>query len=108
MNDHNSGNDSLTTNLLLAGLPTNEFTRLESRLENVKLNFGSIIYNLDARIDHVYFPNSGLISLLAAAGESATLEVGIVGPEGMAGLPLFLGVKQSRVKACRLLLTVGS
>jgi CRP-like cAMP-binding protein len=99
VNDHYSKNNPITSNRLLGGIPANEFERFASRLETVELKFGSSIYELNATINHVYFPNSGIISLLAAAEESATLEVGVVGMEGMAGLPLFLGVKRSRTKA---------
>ena len=68
-------------------------------MEEVDLVFDTNIYNLGDAISHVYFPNSGIISLLAAIDVSSTLEVGIVGREGMAGLSIFLGVKQSRVRA---------
>ena len=52
-----------------------------------------------ALIKHVYFPASGIISLLSAVDERSLLEVGIVGKEGMVGLPLFLGVKHSANRA---------
>ena len=99
MNDHQSNNNPILSNRLLRGLPADELERFGSASETVELKFGSSIYKLGDRIDHVYFPHSGIISLLAAVEESSTLEVGIVGNEGMAGLALFLGVRRSRVKA---------
>lgn len=86
-------------NRLLAALPPKEYERLLPKFEEVELKFGTIIYKLGETFRHVYFPNSGIISLLAAVDDNSTLEVGIVGSEGMVGLSLFLGVKKSRVRA---------
>lgn len=61
--------------------------------------FGKIIYESGDLIQHVYFPTSGIISLLAAVEHRATLEVGMVGREGMVGLPAFMKVKTSRNRA---------
>lgn len=83
-------------NRLLAALPKDEYRRLLPNLELVPLLFGKVLYQVGDVIRHVYFPTAGIVSLLAAADERATLEVGMVGREGMIGLPLFMGVKTSR------------
>lgn len=64
-------------------------------LEPVTLTFGETIYELRSPIDYVYFPDSGVLSLLGVAGVDNPVEVGLLGPEGLAGLPLFLGVAHS-------------
>ena len=87
------------TNRLLAALPRNEYRRLLPNLEPFPLVFGEVIYEPGDLIRHVYFPASGIISLLAVVEGQATLEVGIVGREGMVGLPVFMGVKTSRNRA---------
>jgi CRP-like cAMP-binding protein len=87
------------TNRLLAALPKNEYRRLLPTLEPFPLVFGEVIYEPGDPIRHVYFPASGIISLLAVVEDRATLEVGIIGREGMVGLPVFLGVKTSRNRA---------
>ena len=87
------------TNRLLAALPKNEYRRLLPNLEPFPLVFGKVIYEPGDLIRHVYFPASGIISLLAVVGDRATLEVAIVGREGMVGLPVFMGVKTSRNRA---------
>jgi CRP-like cAMP-binding protein len=86
-------------NRLLAALPNEEYLRLLPQLKQVGLKFGENIYEQGEKIRCVYFPCSGIISLLAAAEGSATLEVGIVGKEGVIGLPIFLGVKISLNRA---------
>jgi len=68
-------------------------------LERISLNFAENIYEPGDIIRHVYFPEAGIISLLTAVGERSLLEVGIVGNEGMVGLPIFLGVKTSNNRA---------
>lgn len=83
------------TNRLLAALPKDEYQRLLPKLEPFPLVFGEVIYDPGDRIRSVYFPTSGIISLLAAVEDRATLEVGIVGREGVVGLPAFMGVKTS-------------
>jgi CRP-like cAMP-binding protein len=87
------------TNLLLAALPKDEYRRLLPNLKPFPLVFGEVIYEPGDLIRDVYFPTSGMISLLAAIDDRATLEVGIVGREGMVGLPPFMGVKTSGNRA---------
>lgn len=83
------------TNRLLAGLPKKEYQRLLPELENVPLTFGDILYEPGDTIGHVYFPDNGIISLLSKVERQKVLEVGIVGNEGVAGLPVILGVSVS-------------
>lgn len=83
-------------NLLLAALPQKEYQRLRRHLKEIPLVFEDILYQPDSIISDVYFPGSGIISLLAGVKERATIEVGLVGREGMLGLPVFMGVKTSR------------
>jgi CRP-like cAMP-binding protein len=87
------------TNRLLAALPKSEYQRLLPKLKPFSLVFGEVIYEPGDLIRNVYFPTSGIISLLAAVEDRATLEVGIVGREGMVGLPAFMGVKTSNNRA---------
>lgn len=86
-------------NRLLASLPDNEYRRMLPKLDQVVLKYGEIICEKGDVIRDVYFPNSGIISLLAAAQTNALFEVGIVGNEGVVGLAVFLGVKTSISRA---------
>jgi CRP-like cAMP-binding protein len=86
-------------NRILAGLPARDYKRLRSQLEPVKLRFGHVLYQPGGAIRHVYFPVDCLISLLTAVDKRRTLEVGMVGNEGMAGMPFILGMGVSGVRA---------
>jgi CRP-like cAMP-binding protein len=63
------------------------------------LDFGQILYEPGKAIRHVYFPVDSLVSLLTAVDKRRTLEVGMVGNEGMVGMPFILGMGISGVRA---------
>jgi CRP-like cAMP-binding protein len=67
--------------------------------ETVELAFGDVLYALGERISHVYFPSTAFISLTMPVDTSASLEVGLIGNEGMFGIPVVLGVGMSPVRA---------
>jgi CRP-like cAMP-binding protein len=86
-------------NRLLAALPAAEYRRLLPELEEVTLPFARVIYQPGDTIRHVYFPNDSIVSLLAAEDHHASLEVGMIGNEGMTGISVFMGVNSSRTLA---------
>jgi len=90
---------ALPANRLLAALPKDEYREMLPGLEPFPLIFGDLIYEPGALVRHVYFPTSGIISLLADVDDGGMLEVGIIGREGMAGMSVFMGVKTSPNRA---------
>jgi CRP-like cAMP-binding protein len=86
-------------NHLLATLPVEEYGRIFPKLEKISLNYEDTLYKKNDEIRYVYFPNSGIISLLTAVEDDLTLEVGLIGREGMAGIALFMGVNISTKQA---------
>jgi CRP-like cAMP-binding protein len=86
-------------NRLLAALPKKEYQRLLPELEQVTLPFAEVLYEHGQRIRHVYFPNDSVVSLLAEVSDRSTLEVGIVGNEGVAGISVFMGADTSPHRA---------
>jgi CRP-like cAMP-binding protein len=86
-------------NSVLDGIPSKDSRRLRAQLEPVTLTFGQILYEPGEAIRQVYFPIDCLISLLTAVDKRRTLEVGMVGSEGMAGMPFILGMGVSGVRA---------
>ena len=86
-------------NHLLAAVPRKEYSRLLAGLEPVTMNFGEVLYEPGDEIRHVYFPNACLVSLLTMVDRHLALEVGLVGNEGMVGVPLALGHGVSTIRA---------
>jgi len=86
------------TNRLLALLPPGDLRRIVAVSDIVDLKFAEVLYNPGQRLDYVYFPTDGFVSLIMQLDHGA-LEVGLVGSEGMFGLPLALGVDSSPVRA---------
>ena len=85
--------------MLLAALPAASYRRLLSGLQPVALQFGEVLYEAGREMRHVYFPGDSLVSLLTPVNGHRALEVGMVGPEGMVGLPVALGRAVSPVRA---------
>jgi CRP-like cAMP-binding protein len=92
-------NRVLAANSMLAALPDEDYRRLLVVLEPVALAFGEILYQPREPICHVYFPTDSLVSLLTQVEGHQALEVGLIGHEGMLGIPLALGVNDSPVLA---------
>ncbi len=92
-------NEMRVSNRVLASIPAREYKRLQAHLEPIELKFGQVLYEPGKSIRHVYFPVDCLISLLTAVDKRRTLEVGMVGNEGMAGMPFILGMGVSGVRA---------
>jgi CRP-like cAMP-binding protein len=92
-------NRTHVANSLLAALPNKVYQSLLERLEPITLTSGEVLYHPGEPIHHVYFPTDTLVSLLTMAEGHQALEVGMVGREGMLGIPLALGVSDSPVHA---------
>jgi CRP-like cAMP-binding protein len=89
----------LAANSLLAALPRKDYLALQPDLTAVTLEFGAVLYETGDSIRDVYFPSKSVVSLLTIVDGRSALEVGLVGHEGMVGLPLALGVDISPVRA---------
>lgn len=86
---------TLPGNRLLDALPAEEHQRLRPHLAKFSLVFGEVLYEPGAVIRHVYFPTSGIVSLISMVEPRSTLEVGMVGNEGLVGISVFLGARDS-------------
>lgn len=88
----NPAAEQLKENRLLAVLPSEEYQLLKPSLEYVELSLGEILFEPPDLIRNVYFPTSAIISFLAELPDGDSVEVGLVGNEGLAGVDVILGV----------------
>lgn len=86
-------------NRLLDALPRKDRQRFLGACETVELVFADTLAKPGERIRHVYFPTDSFICLVSTIDPSNNLEVGMVGDEGMLGLPLVLGIGVSPLHA---------
>jgi CRP-like cAMP-binding protein len=78
-------------NRLLVALPADSLTRLRPKLKMVELPLRQILHKAEVPIDTVYFPERGWISMVAYMEDGDAAEVGLIGFEGIIGLPIVLG-----------------
>jgi len=90
---------SFAANGLLAALPRKDRQRFLANCEPVELLFAQILAEPGELIRYVYFPVEGFISLVAPIDGRASLEVGLIGNEGMLGISLLLGIDTSPLHA---------
>ena len=81
-------------NRLLAALTAADFDLVQPDLELIPLSLRHWLIEAGELIQHVYFPEHGIVSILADTSQGR-IEVGMIGPEGMAGLPIVLGIDHS-------------
>lgn len=103
-------NQPRPANKILANLPDDEFEQIRPKLRAVSFPIGENLYMPEQKIEHAYFVDSGVVSLLAALADGSTVEAGVIGPEGVAGISVILGASstpnqaltQSDVEASRI------
>lgn len=86
-------------NRLLAALATRDFSRVLSRLEPVPLPLRQVLVRPDKLIKNVYFPQHGVVSLVQRLRDGGVIEVGLIGNEGLVGVPIVLGASTAPVEA---------
>jgi CRP-like cAMP-binding protein len=86
-------------NLLIASLSPEDRVRMLGDHVPVDLHFSETLNEPGERIRHVYFPIDSFVSLITPGIDRAQLEIGLVGNEGMLGVPLLLGVNLSPLRA---------
>lgn len=86
-------------NVILLSVPSAEYALLRPHLEHVELPQQLILQEAGQRIDFAYFPNEGLVSLVVLTRDGRSVEIGIVGKEGMIGTPLAVGLRQGPYRA---------
>ena len=80
-----------TGNSILGALLASEHKHLLPKLEHVTLSRGETVYQADQRIGAVYFPEDAVVAMVDSMDDGRTVEVGIIGREGLVGINIFLG-----------------
>src|SRR5262245_18519928 len=88
-----------TGNHILDRLPPEELDRLLANAERVRFAQRQEVYGLGSQGQPVYFPSSGVYSLLLPTGDGDQVEVGVVDSGGMLGMPLVLGLETHPLRA---------
>jgi CRP-like cAMP-binding protein len=83
--------DATVKNGILAALLATEYKRLLPKLDRVTLKRGQIVYRADQEIERVYFPEDAVVAMIDTTADRRTVEVGIIGHEGIVGINIFLG-----------------
>jgi CRP-like cAMP-binding protein len=82
---------SAPKNKILAALPPDEYDSLAPHLTPVSLALGQTIYEPESHITSVYFVSCGVVSYVTHLVDGGSIEVGLVGNDGMVGMPLIFG-----------------
>jgi CRP-like cAMP-binding protein len=86
-------------NEILLGLPSKEYGLLLPKLEFMRLNTHHVLHEPGDTLKSAYFCNSGLVSILSVFPDGKSVEVGLVGTEGMIGIPLVVGFRTAPTRA---------
>ena len=90
---------SAKNNHLLAALPEESYQRLLPALELVAMPLGWVMYESGGQLSYLYFPISGIVSLLYVTNSGASSEIAITGNEGLVGISLFMGGESTTNRA---------
>jgi CRP-like cAMP-binding protein len=89
------GDGKAIANKILLSLSRKECSQVLPKLEFVRLKLHQVLHEAGETIKSGYFVNAGLMSILAVQPDGKTVEVGLIGREGFAGLPLLVGYSNS-------------
>jgi CRP-like cAMP-binding protein len=85
-------------NRLLLALPPSHLKRLMPELEHIECQRAQVLMDADSSLDHVYFPDSGVVSVVAVYEDGNIIEMATIGREGCTGVQAVLGAKSSSVR----------
>ena len=85
-------------NRLLLALPSRNLKRLMPELEQIRCQRAQVLMDADSSLDHVFFPDSGVVSVVAVYADGSVIEMATIGREGCSGVQAILGAKRSSVQ----------
>ena len=85
-------------NKILLAIPDDEFRAIRPHLESMELESHRVLHEAHEVLQYAYFPNDGLLSLVVVLADGKTVEAGIVGKEGLVGIPAIAGLSRSPLR----------
>jgi CRP-like cAMP-binding protein len=82
----------------LLALPARNLKRLMPELEQIRCQRAQILMDADSALDHVFFPDSGVVSVVAVYADGSIIEMATVGREGFTDVQAVFGAKRSSVQ----------
>jgi CRP-like cAMP-binding protein len=86
------------SNRLLLALPSRNLKRLLPELEQIRCQRGQVLMDADSPLNHIYFPDSGVVSVVAVYADGSIIEMATTGREGCTGSQAYFGAKTSSVR----------
>ena len=78
-------------NRLLLALPSRNLKRLTPELENISCHRAQVLMDADSALDHVFFPDSGVVSVVAVYADGSIIEMATIGREGCTAVQAVFG-----------------
>jgi CRP-like cAMP-binding protein len=85
-------------NRLLLALPSRNLKRLMPELEHIRCQREQVLMDADGSLDHVFFPDSGVVSVVAVYADGSIIEMATIGREGFTGVQAVFGAKNSSIR----------
>jgi CRP-like cAMP-binding protein len=85
-------------NRLLLALPARNLKRIMPELEQISCRRAQVLMNADSALDHVFFPDSGVVSVVAVYADGSIIEMATVGREGFTDVQAIFGAKRSSIQ----------
>jgi len=82
----------------LLALPSRNLKRLMPELEQIRCQRAQVLMDADSALDHVFFPDSGVVSVVAVYADGSIIEMATVGREGFTDVQAIFGAKRSSVQ----------
>src|ERR1700693_5460706 len=86
------------SNRLLLALPARNLKQLMPELEQIRCQRAQVLMDADSSLHHVFFPDSGVVSVVAVYANGSVIEMATIGREGCTGMQAFFGAKTSSVR----------
>jgi CRP-like cAMP-binding protein len=85
-------------NRLLLALPSSNLKQLMPELEQIRCRPEQVLMDVDSSLDHIFFPDIGVVSVVAVYANGSVIEMATIGREGCTSVQAVLGAKSSSVR----------